>query len=230
MLRRCIDGSTLCVGLGERESDGGCVLESVLPKDVMLGIPAEKWVRHVGGLKAMADPLRIAIIRVLYRVDEELGCVPPRTARDVCTLLGETRTTRIYHHLKVLLEADLICKVARVQRGNLLEDYFGPVALSIRLDPDLLRGVRLGDDVGWLRATFSMLETVRGDLEALDPETPALRVVCMHRAMKVPKGSIGEFHEEFRALLDRYSVGEEGCEDGEDGVNLLMVTYPAAGE
>ncbi len=195
-------------------------------EDVLANIPAEFVVEEISGIKALADPMRVAILKALYVKDPQTGRTPARTTKEVCGILGESRTTKIYHHLKLLLAAGLIQKVRTTRRGNLLEDHFGPTARLIRLSPTLLREAQVGEG-GWIDAITSLLDATRSDIVALDSNTPVRDMRFAHREFTLTHAQAHAFREELDALLAKYEHIEPSKETSTESIRAVAVVYPA---
>ena len=195
-------------------------------EDVMQGLPAELIIDDVSGLKAMADPLRVSILKSLYEPAPGSSLVPARSARMICEQLGESRTTRIYHHIKLLLGAGLIKKVRTTKTRNLTEDFFGPVARLISLSPDLLRAAKVGDDEGWVEGIVALLDATKRDLYELPASTPVRDLRFSHREFRLPPEKAAEFRSRLDALFAEYESMEDEGEP--EAVRALLVVYPGA--
>ncbi len=198
--------------------------EQGVPQDVLSHLPMELRMNDPAQLKALADPLRMAILRALYTENPQTKKVPGRNAKQVCELLGETRSPRIYHHIKLLLKAGLILKVHSIRRGNLVEDYFGPAARNVRLAKDLLQTATFGQDPIWMELIDSLLDATRRDLRLLDHQTPIEDMTFKHFNVLVDTSVEGGFREELNALIEKYNIRKS---DKSKAQRVLMVAYPA---
>lgn len=200
------------------------------PEDVLRDLPAELVVEDVSVIKAMADPMRVSILKALYTRAPGTSNVPPRTAREICALLGEERTTRIYHHVKLLLAAGLIQKAHSQRRGNLVEDYFAPVARVVRLSPELLHQARVGDGV-WKDSICALLDTTRRDIVALNDATPLQALCFTHRELDLTPADAEALRDELTALIARYSDRADASSqldpEATEPTRLLVVAYPS---
>lgn len=198
-------------------------------EDLLKDLPAEILIEDVDALKAMAHPVRVSILKTLYEPAPDSKLVPARSAKMICEQLGESRTTRIYHHIKLMLAAGLIQKVRTEQVGNISEDYFGPSARLIRLSPELLQSAQMGDGTGWLDAIVSLLDATRQDLNALPASTPVRDMRFSHHEFKVPASKAREFRERLDDLFRDLSAASEDGDDGDDALETfrtLFIVYP----
>src|SRR5262245_46354904 len=85
--------------------------------DDLVDLPPEpeRLVADVETLKALSDPLRLRIIeRMVTRIDE------PWTVKELAAELG-VPPTRLYHHVDLLLERELIRPVERRVVSGIIE-------------------------------------------------------------------------------------------------------------
>jgi len=95
---------------------------------------AERVVSDVETLKALSDPLRLKILETMVaRVDSAW------TAKELAAALGVPQT-RLYHHIELLLERDLIRLASQRVVSGIIESRYRVAALSFRLDHRLLSG------------------------------------------------------------------------------------------
>src|SRR3954468_24732577 len=95
---------------------------------------AERVVSDVETLKAISDPVRLRILETMIAEPHA-----PWTVKRLANALGSA-PTRLYHHIKVLEDRDLITVAGtRVVQG-IIETSYRPAQLSLRLDRALLSG------------------------------------------------------------------------------------------
>jgi DNA-binding transcriptional ArsR family regulator len=92
----------------------------------------ERVVSDVETLKALSDPLRLKILETMVaRVDTAW------TAKELAAELGVPQT-RLYHHIELLVERDLIRLASQRIVSGIIESRYRIAALSFRLDHRLL--------------------------------------------------------------------------------------------
>jgi DNA-binding transcriptional ArsR family regulator len=86
-------------------------------------------VRTVQELRALSDPLRIVIMRLLKEQE--------RSVKDLCDILGET-STRLYYHVRELERAGLVFRTRTETKAGSILKYYRAVAMYVTVPFDLL--------------------------------------------------------------------------------------------
>jgi DNA-binding transcriptional ArsR family regulator len=181
-------------------------------------------------LKTIADSLRA-------RIFEQL--VPePRTVKEVAARLG-LAPSRLYYHVGLLEERDLIRVVDERRVGNLVEKVYRAAAAELEIAQDLLSfDTREGkENINALLA--SVLDVTREDLlRSLEARTAALgegatrRLRCTivtRKTGRLPEIQALELQRKVRALLEEFEASAvgEGWDEGEAHPYALTVAlYP----
>ena len=95
---------------------------------------AERLISDVETLKALSDPLRLKILETM--VTRATGAW---SAKELAAAIGVPQT-RLYHHLDLLVERDLVRAAGQRVVSGIIETRYRVAALSMRLDPKLLAG------------------------------------------------------------------------------------------
>jgi DNA-binding transcriptional ArsR family regulator len=124
----------------EKTARGGCDPDTILPEDVpvaMPELPRKLIITTDEQFKAMADPIRTRILRIIQN--------QPATAKQIAERLGSKPGT-IGHHLQVLEAAGLAQVIARRQvRGTVAKYYTRTARLfDYHLSPDVSGATSLG--------------------------------------------------------------------------------------
>src|SRR5215467_2242095 len=110
-----------------------------------IGLPvARREVNDVATLRAMSDPLRLAILRVLMfgaDIDERI-----MSAKEIAAELGEPQT-KLYRHLKQLEEAKLIEVAETRVVSGIIEQRYRTAQIDLRLSPELMKDTDAQGDV-----------------------------------------------------------------------------------
>ena len=163
----------------------------------------ERTISDVETLKALSDHLRLKILeRMVTRVDE------PWTVKELAAALGVS-PTRLYHHIDLLLERDLIRPATQRVVSGIIETSYRVAALSLRLDKKLLAAERAEAVSGTSKLLSTVFEAARRDLEkalrsaAAAPDHDAIpdRPLATHRLAKLTREQAGEFRARLEALL-----------------------------
>lgn len=185
---------------------------------------AERLISDVETLKAISDPLRLRILETMVARKDALWSVKELAAQ------LEVPQTRLYHHVELLLERDLVRLASQRIVSGIIESRYRVAALSFRLDSALLSGETATAQEANRELLHGVFDSTReefgrvlhdyladhpgadlsgsGDQDA-DPERP---VVTRGLAM-LPPAKAGEFKERLLALMQEYDgdAGEPGA-------------------
>jgi len=105
---------------------------------------ARREVNDVATLRAMSDPLRLAILRLLMQdADVEVRVM---SAKEIAAELGEPQT-KLYRHLKQLEDAQLIDVAETRVVSGIIEQRYRTAQLDVRLSPELMKDTDAQSDV-----------------------------------------------------------------------------------
>jgi DNA-binding transcriptional ArsR family regulator len=188
-------------------------------KDAAMGTGAQiddvRRVDDVETLKALSDPLRLSILRVMM---DSAGEPRAWTAKELASELAEPQT-KLYRHLKHLEEARLI-KVAetRVVSG-IVEQRYVSAQRTVELSRDFLAttpGSEPSEDqrsavvgvvgsavTGFVRGFELALRSGAVGLGATDPER---RPAVMVGDLRMPADRAAAFHARFKQLIDEVNA------------------------
>jgi len=195
--------------------------------------------RHVDDvttMKALADPLRLKIMRVLGKNAHS----KPRimTVKQIAEELGEP-TTKLYRHVKQLLAVDLI-QVAELRLvGGIVEQRYRVAQKALGVDPersDVRREALMSEELfGVVGAAvdeyFASYEAalrsgktyVRAQ-ESLD-NPPHVRSVGVIADTHIPQAKAADFAERLQALVKEFTDQPNEPGEGAVEVNLLTMFY-----
>ena len=174
---------------------------------------SERVINDVDTLKALSDPLRIRILEAMVQAAAEGW-----TAKRIAKALGVGQT-KLYHHLKLLEERELIKPVDRQLVRGIQETSYRIAQLSLRLDRNLLAAG--GDDVRTTaqHAMSNVFDLARNDFERaltmgllpIDGPADASRPLMLNRGlMKMSPEKATELRERLVALLAEYGAEPTG--------------------
>jgi DNA-binding transcriptional ArsR family regulator len=196
----------------------------------------ERLVSDVETLKALSDPLRLRILETMVARPNAAWSV-----KEMATAL-DVPQTRLYHHVELLLERDLIRVASQRVVSGIIESRYRVAALSFRLDRRFL-----SNDPSLHAAGRELLHTVfdsardevaaalqlwlvahpdadpAADPDATDqPDRPLLT-----RGLAVlPPAKAAEFRRRLVALMNEYDGQSEA--PGAVPFGFLFALYPAA--
>ena len=181
---------------------------------------AERIVSDVETLKALSDPLRLRILEAM--VARPTG---DWAVKELAAQLG-VPPTRLYHHVELLLERDLVRVAGQRVVSGIIESRYRVAALSFRLDHRLLSGDSslqaagsellhtvfdvARDEVS--RSLGAFLRANEGDDAAIrsHPDRPVLA----RGLARLTAAQAAEFRDRLTALTNEYDTKEppEGAE------------------
>lgn len=194
-------------------------------------------------IKALADPLRLRIMRALSRDAR----TKPRvmTVKQLAEELGEP-TTKLYRHVNKLLAADLIqvaelrlvggiveqhYRVAQVSWGVHTGGYGAPTETSL---PEEVFGMVGAAATEYFRRYEAALRDGRTHLRSEDNlnNPPYVRSVGVINDTRIPRERAVEFGERLHALIEEFNADTEAPEDDPDAVsvNLMAIYYGTEAE
>jgi DNA-binding transcriptional ArsR family regulator len=188
-------------------------------------------VRHVSDvqtMRALSDPIRLAILRSLMR-DAYLH-PPVRSVKELAAELGEP-PTKLYRHVKQL-EACQLIEVAETRLvSGIVEHRYRSGQLSLRLDSGLLDSgvdpseilaVDLASVEGFCNDYVAAIAAgeVRYDRSADDSQSRLNPVVTV-AAGKLPLDRAVELRERVASLISSYVTNED---DADTGVAVRVLT------
>lgn len=185
-------------------------------------------VDSVEGLKAMADPLRLALLQC---VGDRDGIQRTWSAKELAAALGEPQT-KLYRHLKVLHEAGLIQVAETRLVSGIVETRYAAVARALNVarelftaDPGEEQVSLLLDTLDAAAAAFSqgVVAAARSGGLDMDAAEPVRRPLFMSGETWIDAARAADFRSRLQALVDEFSGHQD--EDGADVRMNLMVAY-----
>lgn len=183
---------------------------------------AERLISDVETLKALSDPLRLRIIELMVRRPDGAWSV-----KEMAAAL-DVPATRLYHHVELLLERDLVRAAEQRVVSGIIETRYQVSALSFRLDQSLVRGAGPGQS-----AAFDVITTIfdetRRDLERVLASRPADDAGTLDRTslarslVRLTPARAAELRARLRSLVDEYEDASEGPDA--TPYHLLVVMY-----
>jgi DNA-binding transcriptional ArsR family regulator len=181
----------------------------------------ERVVSDPETLRAIADPLRIAILETMLRRAHDAWSV-----KELAAALAVPQT-RLYHHIDVMVERDLIRAAGQRLVSGIVETRYRVAALTLRLDPHLIASedgadsaaALIGNVLDAARAELiAALRRVSPDIEAV-PDRP---LVTRGLARLTPERA-AELRQRLVDLLEEFEDGEP---DGARPYGFLVALYP----
>jgi DNA-binding transcriptional ArsR family regulator len=186
-------------------------------------IPQEFTLSRLDQVRALADPLRLRLVEAL--VARELPVAGLAKALDA-------PATRLYHHVDLLHEAELIEITRRVKRRGGEERYYRAVARQYRLDDSLLSFAstdgRSTEELERLARTVlgSALEELTEGLRKGQVEgKPGQSLLLENREMRLSAKGRAALAKELPAWLDDFARRYASPRGG--AYRLALAAFPA---
>lgn len=189
-------------------------------------------VRDVGALKALSDPLRLAIMQALMNGAARVPRV--LSVKELAAELGQPQT-RLYHHVKQLEAHELITVAESRVVSGITEHRYRAGQFELRLDPALVNDPRNADDtVAALRSSFD--EFTAGFFAALQagriryadepsPEARHPRQITVVADQMLPVSRAADFRDRLGVLVEDFLKPTGEVDEPTVPVHVMMVFY-----
>jgi DNA-binding transcriptional ArsR family regulator len=186
----------------------------------------EREVRDVATLKALADPVRLAILNVLMRHEPK-----PLTVKEIAAELGEPQT-KLYRHVKLLEKVGLITVAGTRLVSGIVESRYRPAQRSLRLSREVFADAT-ADRPAALGAILAAMDLVRSefqghylghriDFSTLPDGSSGAPGLFSHFDTRLSPERLVRLQSRLREILDE--LAEEGDSTGEDAVDVSLFT------
>ncbi len=187
---------------------------------------AERQVDDVATLKALADPIRLAIMGTLMGGEDAA-----RTVKEIATAIGEPQT-KLYRHIKQLEQAGLIRVAGTRLVSGIVESRYTAAQESLRLSRELFAADSSARSEA-LDAVLAAVDRVRGEFRAgiidgrIDFSAPkdgsaGPPSLFSHFAMRLEPARVVRLRRELGELLD--GLAAEGNSTAPDAVDVTLLT------
>ncbi|MGW3043284.1 ArsR/SmtB family transcription factor [Kitasatospora sp. NPDC001159] len=186
----------------------------------------ERQVGDVAVLKALADPLRLAILGALKSAEER-----PLTAKELAVELDEPQT-KLYRHIKQLEKAGLILVAGTRLVSGIVESRYRAAQDSIWLAPEIFTTDSPARSEAY-DAMVAAIDRVRADFRAhvadgrLDFSTPkdgsgTSRAVFAHSTLRLDPDRLTRLRSQLAEIFDE--LAEEGPSMSDDAIDVTLFT------
>lgn len=186
-------------------------------------------VTDVATLKALADPLRLAILAALMR-----GADPRiMSVKELAAELGESQT-KLYRHVKQLESAGLIRVAASRLVSGILEQRYQACQTDLRLGPGLMRDEAAADDGAALIAVLfdqyrERFIAASAAAPAEHPPGPSYRRPLLSLAdTRLPPARAAAIRDRLQEIIDELDQTADETEDGVP-VDVLIAFFSPSG-
>lgn len=174
------------------------------------------YLEEIEQAETLLKPQRIEVLRQLAE---------PRSCTEVADRLDQTQQ-RVYYHVRKLVDAGLVTKVAERKVRGIQEGVYQASARSYWLSPRLVGriGLRRTRDVLSLGHLLDLMEEVQADVAALDPAAGELPSLGVSGEIRVPAERRQEFLTDLQTVLQDLFTRYGGAEG--DAFKLAVACYP----
>src|SRR5215204_2584763 len=213
-----IDGARTLSVSGSDSSPGLESQASIEPEDV-------RFIRDVDTLRAISDATRVRILEQMVQRRS-----PAWSVKELAAAL-EMPQTRLYHHVELLLERDLIRATERRVVSGIIETRYSAAAMSFQLDRSLFAGdTAAGLEV--LHQTLSaVFDTARAEVElslrlgAITAEPGERNLLLTRGLARLTPGRAAELRERLQAILAEFDDTSADDPAGR-AFGLVLALYP----
>jgi DNA-binding transcriptional ArsR family regulator len=184
---------------------------------------AERSISDVETLKALSDPLRLRILELMTAGRDETF-----TVKRLAAAL-EVSQTKLYHHVNLLVERELIRPVGTRVVSGIIETSYRIAQLSVKLD----RGLLTGDDPVLHDMLTTIFDSARDDIERgirlgaidlTDDADPLRKVILAKGLTRLSPARSAEFRARLQDLLTAFDDDPPDT-DGND-FGFVLGFYP----
>jgi DNA-binding transcriptional ArsR family regulator len=174
------------------------------------------YLEEIEQAETLLKPQRIEVLRQLAE---------PRSCTEVAERLDQTQQ-RVYYHVRKLVDAGLVTKVAERKVRGIQEGVYQASARSYWLSPRLVGriGLRRTRDTLSLGHLLDLMEEVQADVAALDPATGEIPSLGVSGEIRVPVERRQEFLTDLQTVLQDLFTRYGGAEG--DALKLAVACYP----
>lgn len=186
-----------------------------------------RYIRDVETLRAISDPTRMRILEVMVQRRS-----PAWSVKELAAALGMPQT-RLYHHVELLLERDLVRAVERRVVSGIIETRYAVAAQSFQLDRALFAG-DTEESLAVLHETLvAVFDTARTEVEhairtgVIDPapDAPEDRRLMLSRGLtRLTPARSAELRQRLRELSDAF--GDDPDDPDATAVGIVLAVYP----
>ncbi|MET9614593.1 ArsR/SmtB family transcription factor [Kitasatospora indigofera] len=189
----------------------------------------ERQVNDVATLKALADPVRLAIISALMRAEGE-----PQTVKELAAALGEPQT-KLYRHIKQLEAVGLIAVAGTRLVSGIVESRYVAAQESLRLSREMFSA---GSDTRTeaVDAVLAAIDLVRdgfrvqvrdGKLDFSAPEDGSAGppAFVAHFAVRLDPERMVRLRRELGAIFDELAAEERSTAPDAVEVTAFALLY-----
>ncbi|KQV18708.1 MULTISPECIES: helix-turn-helix domain-containing protein [unclassified Kitasatospora] len=192
---------------------------------------SEREVGDLATLKALADPMRLAILNALMQRDPQ-----PLTVKEIAVALDEP-PTKLYRHIKQLEQTALIMVAGTRVVSGITESRYRPAQKTLRLSGQVFAdgSIDRHEAIGPLLAALDLVRADfrshyladRLDLPNIAPGLPASPAMFNHFSLRLRPERVVQLRKKLGAIFDELAAeGDSSAPDAVD-VTMLSLLYAA---
>jgi len=190
-----------------------------------------RYIRDVETLKAISDPTRMRILETMVQRRS-----PAWSVKELAAAL-DVPQTRLYHHVELLAERDLVRPVERRVVSGIIETRYAVAALSFQLDRSLFSSdspeglAILGDTLAAVfdTARNELEQAIRAGAAEAGDTAPAERRLMVSRGLaSLTPVRAAELRQRLQALSDEFGMDHADPSNAEDAqaYGIVLAVYP----
>lgn len=185
-----------------------------------------RQIRDVDTLRAISDPTRMRLLETMVQRRE-----PAWSVKELAATLGIPQT-RLYHHVDLLAERDLIRATERRVVSGIIETRYRVSALSFQLDRSLFTGASEEDRQVIHETLLAVFDTARhevetairlGVLDTADDAPEGRRLLLSRGLARLTPARAAELRARLQALSDEF--GDDTDAEG-TAYGIVLAVYP----
>jgi DNA-binding transcriptional ArsR family regulator len=181
------------------------------------------FLKDLEQVKALTDPLRMRIFKVLSR--------EAMTTKQVADILKEP-PTKLYRHVQILEKLKLIQLVQTQTRRGIVEKYYEAVAKDLEIDRELFATLpRDKSQKAYYDLLNSILQTTLSEVgrnlaHRQDEPQKGQSIKLIREEIQTTPKKIEALKKQLDAWVKAFEAADQP--DGEVNYNLTLVLYPSA--
>ena len=184
--------------------------------------PSTRVINDAASLKALSDPLRLRVLHLLMAHSQRSW-----TVKEIAAELDQP-ATKLYHHIKLLEQAELIRDVETRVVSGIVEHRYQTAQRSLQFDEALFGRPETRNDS--LAHTAALLDESRDDLVSyLSRDDADMNKVVMGRALvRLTAEQVAELHSKLERWFEELQEPHNPPGTPEtERVQVVMYMHPA---
>jgi DNA-binding transcriptional ArsR family regulator len=195
------------------------------PLDDSFEPEAVRRISDVETLRAISDATRMRILETMVQREDGAWSV-----KELAAAL-QVPQTRLYHHVELLVERDLVRAVQRRVVSGIIETRYRVTARSFQLDRSLFAGATAEEQAVLHDALIAVFDTAREEIEQAiraraidlgDGADDSRKILLTRGLARMTPARATELRARLQALVDEF---DDNAADG-IAVGIVVAVYP----